>query len=215
VARTFTDLQTEALGNDFSASTFPGSRVGQYLNEAVTRVARRAHIPSLETTQSISTVNGTNTYALAADDVRILSVSNTTDRDPLEEVDIDEIDDYATSTGKPALFALSANSLVFFPTPDAVYPLQVRYLKSTTFVNGSDTTTAVGYPDAYADLLVLFARGRMLRAEDDFDGASQFMAQFENDLRALKSDLQRQSPRRVRRVGDGRLGPAPLPFQIP
>jgi hypothetical protein len=214
MARSFSDIQTEALGVDFTASAFPGSRVGQYVNEAVHRIARRAHIPSLEQTQSISTVAGTSTYALTTDDIRVLSISNTTDRDALDEADIDDIDEYVLASGKPVMFALSANSLALYPTPDGVYPLQVRYLKDPTFANPTDTTTDVGLPDDYADLLVTYARMRLFRAEDDFDAAGQYKVEFDNDLRALKSDLQRQSPRRIRRVGDGRYRTR-IPYQIP
>jgi hypothetical protein len=210
VARTFLDIVNEALSNDFDATTYR-ARAQQYVEEAVHRVARRAHIPSLEQTQTITTANGTSTYALDSDAVRILSISNTADHDPVPEVDVDEIDNYDVSSGKPLVVALSANQLVFWPTPDAVYSFQVRYLGDPVFSSDTDTTTGVGFPDDYADLLVTYARMRLFRSEDDFDAAAQYRGEFEAELLRLKSDLHRQSPRRVRRVGDRRLGTSPSP----
>jgi hypothetical protein len=160
VARTFTDLQSEALGSDFAAGTFPGTRVGQFLNDAVHRVARRVHLPKLEKTQTITSVAGTSSYAQATDEIRLLSLSNTTDREALPQVDI-------------------------------------------------------GFPDDYADMLVTWARSRMFRFEDDLDAADRLRAEFDVEIANLKSDMHRQSPRRVRRVGGWRYAPARPPFQIP
>lgn len=210
MARTFLDIVNEALGDDFDATTWR-ARAQQYVNEAVHRVARRAHIPALEQTQTITTVNGTSTYALDSDAVRILSISNTDDRDPLTEVDISDIDDFDASSGKPQAVALSVNQFVFWPTPDGAYNLQVRYLGDPVFSADTDTTTSIGWPDDYADLLVTYARMRLFRGQDDFDAAGQYRGEFEAELLRLKSDLHRQSPRRVRRVGDRRLGTSPSP----
>lgn len=213
--RTFDDLQTEALGTDFTAALFPGSRVGEFINDAVHRVARRVHLPALETTQTISTVAGTSVYALQTDEIRILSVSNTTDRDPLTEVDIQNIDDWTVQSGKPEAFALSGGALTLYPTPNAVFPVQVRYMKNIVFAAGSDTTNAIGFPDDYCALLILSARARMFEFEDDFQARDQLQARWDVELQNLKTDVHRQSPRRVRQVGDWRYSPTRLPYQVP
>jgi hypothetical protein len=215
VARTFTDLQSEALGSDFAAGTFPGTRVGQFLNDAVHRVARRVHLPKLEKTQTITSVAGTSSYAQATDEIRLLSLSNTTDREALPQVDIDDIDDSPAASGEPEVFALSDGQYVFYPTPDKAYSFQARYLNDTVFATGGDTTDSVGFPDDYADMLVTWARSRMFRFEDDLDAADRLRAEFDVEIANLKSDMHRQSPRRVRRVGGWRYAPARPPFQIP
>jgi hypothetical protein len=213
--RTFDDLQTEALGNDFAAGVFPGSRVGQYLNDGVHRIARRVHIPKLEMPYAFSTIPGTAAYDLPVDDIRILSASNVNDRAPLEELDIHDIDDLTLTTGNPVSFAQSGGQLVLFPTPDHAYQVQIRYLRNTVFTAGTDTTTDIGFPDDYSDLLVLWARARMFRFEDDLQAAGALKAEFETELANLKNDVQRQSPSRVRQVGDWRYGRRRLPYQVP
>lgn len=215
MARTFSDLQEEALGRDFTASSFPGSRVGQYLNDGAHKIARRVHIPALEQVQSITTVAGQSTYSPSSDRVRILGVSNTDDRDPLDEIDATDLDDLDVSSGKPSAFAMWQGSYILYPTPDAAYPLQVRELSNTVFVNPTDTTDAVGFPDDYSPALVLYTRSWLFLLEDDLEASAGYEAKFETEVLRLKADVHRQSPRRVRRVGDRRLGTAAPRPQIP
>jgi hypothetical protein len=89
---TFADLQAEVLSNDFNADQY-GPRVKRWINEAVERIARRSGLPEYERVQDINTVAGAPTLSLPTDDIRILSIRNTTDRQDLTCVDIQRIDE--------------------------------------------------------------------------------------------------------------------------
>jgi hypothetical protein len=195
MARTFQDLTTEALASDFDASSFPGSRAGQYVNEAVYRVARKVRIPTLEATQSITTTAGTASFSLPADDIRVLELFNATDRNALGEVTQQQIDEQPVTSGKPEFWARFGGNVALYPTPDQAYSLSLRYVKRTVFANTSDTTGQVGFPDDYADLLVSWARHRMFRFEDDQEMATYWLGEFSRQLAELQMDMGRQSER--------------------
>jgi hypothetical protein len=120
VARTYLDLQNEALGNDFDPATYR-ARAKQWLSEAVHRVARRARVRTWRASYAFPIVAGSASYLLPSDFVRLQTIRNTADAADLVEVDVDDIDNMPTSSGRPTAFVQDAMSVVFYPTPDRVY----------------------------------------------------------------------------------------------
>jgi hypothetical protein len=215
MARTFLQLQQQALGVDFDPAAYQ-ALVKEWINEAVHRVARRAKLRTTRKTFSPTLVAGTGAYSLPSDFVRLLSLRNTTDAADLQEVDVDDIDNMPAGSSKPSIFAQDGQQLVLYPTPDRAYALTLRYEGNLSFVNDTDTTDTVGFPDDYADLLVTYARSRLFRAEDDFEAAGQYMGEFNAGVAELKGDLQlltRGRPKQVPSMFDRR--PAGPRFQVP
>jgi hypothetical protein len=209
VARTYLDLQNEALGNDFDPATYR-ARAKQWLSEAVHRVARRARVRTWRASYAFPIVAGSASYLLPSDFVRLQTIRNTADAADLVEVDVDDIDNMPASSGQPTMFAQDGLNVVFYPTPDRVYPVTGRYERSGTFGQDTDTTDTVGFPDDYADLLVTYARSRLFRAEDDFEAAGVYMGEFEAQVLAMKGDLQlltRGRPKQVPSMFERRPGP--------
>jgi hypothetical protein len=87
------------------------------------------------TTATVPTVAGTASYALASDFYKLLSVTATINgrQCPLLPVD-DEAQRVLLSDtsygwrGEPARYELAGGNIVFYPTPQAVYSIAVRYV---------------------------------------------------------------------------------------
>lgn len=186
MARTYLDLQNEVLGNDFDPQTYR-PLVKTWINEALHRIARRVHLPQLEVIYPFATANGTASYALPADEVRDLSLREPSTSTPLEEIAYDELDAADASTDKPLFFARYGLNLILYPTPDAAYALELRYLKNTPELAADAEIPAI--PGDYSDACVSYARSRAFRAEDDRQQADAFMADFDRAVNELRADI--------------------------
>jgi hypothetical protein len=195
--RTFKDLQDAVLGDDFAASTWRAEAKRQLL-DAVRLLARRMRLPLRELTQAINTAAGTSTYALDALVVRVNSLRNTTDHVPLDEVEIEWIDDQPAARGKPTSFAIVGQSIVFYPTPNAAYVLELRHQgRAADF---ADDNATLPFDDEWADVPISYARSKLFRAQDDYEAAGVYMNDFETGALRMASDYARRTRTRRRRV---------------
>lgn len=204
MARTYLELQAEALHDDFDPIKYR-TYVKRWINDALRKIARRSNIPELQGLTQLTLVAGTAAYGLPADSLRVVSVFDATvgeDRGPLEETTQVDIDALPVASGTPFAFAVHAGKIVLYPTPDrSTYQLFVRYLRNAAeLVNDTDTVVA-SMPDDYVDLLVTYARSRLYRAEDDQATAAALKAEFEDELGRMRADVQHPSRRRKRTGG--------------
>lgn len=188
--RNFAALTTEALHDDFAAAKYQ-SRAQQALNEALGRVGRRVDSLQRRTAATVAVVGGTDTYALPADFVRLVSLRDASKRYVLEEVDATVIDTQPAATGSPTLYAVDGSSLLIWPTPSAAVTLTLRYWATPAVMDDDADIPAI--PSDYVDLLVTYARSKLFRWEDDKQMADQLLADFERDLGLARSDLQAPS----------------------
>jgi hypothetical protein len=196
--RTFLELQNEALGDDFAPEKYR-ELVKVWMNEALRKIARR--ITTIGRTQSVTTAAGSATYALDGDVTRLRWVRDADTHEELDEVGWREFDALPTSSGRPRVFARTDDGLGFWPTPDAVYDIDVRHWASSVkLVDDDDTPASFGLPDDYADLLVTYARSRLFRAEDDYEAAATYKAEFESDMVRAAVDMLRTSSARKRQI---------------
>lgn len=189
---TFLDLQNEVLAHGFDPNAYR-SRVQNWLNLAQTRIARSLELPDLLATQTITTVSGTGTYAVATDLVRLAGITDVTSSNRTRLVPVDEGDyDAATpSTGAPLGYTRTEGGFVLYPTPDGAYTLTARYYKSPPVLSGDADVPAI--PADYFDVMVSFALSRAYRSEDDPEQATYFWAEYQRDLAQLGSDRQYES----------------------
>lgn len=186
---TLIQLRTDVLLQGFEQTRL-GSVIDAKLNEGLQRVARRLLIRFEEVDYAISTVASTATYAIPSDLLRVRSVRDTTTPRQLSVVDVTDMDSYVASSGRPRIYAIDASNLRFYPTPDAVYSMSLRYWKNpATLVNDTDIP---GIPADYHDLLATWAKARLYEYEDDVSMAQYFQAKFTTDLNAAAADLQNQ-----------------------
>jgi hypothetical protein len=98
----------------------------------------------------------------------------------------DALDAMPAASGRPQRYALAAEGIKLWPTPDAVYSLSVRYFRDPTDM-AADADVSI-LPADWHDLMVTFALSRAYRAEDDAEMAQFHMATFEKDLNLLAAD---------------------------
>jgi hypothetical protein len=199
MAVTFGDLQTGALGDDFDDTKYR-ARVKQAINDGLDKIARNAHLGSLEVSYSPTIVPGTASYLLPTNDVRIRSVFDTLQHVPLEEVDIEDIDLAAAKSGRPWCYAQYGGSIIFYPTPSTAYAVTVRYMQNVTALVNDTDPVSVAIPEEYGNMLISFARSRLFAWEDDPEMSAFWLAEWTRELSELRSDAQRRSLRRVRQV---------------
>lgn len=193
----FLDLQTQTLADDFRAAVHRDN-AKRFLNEAQRKIFRRVRVPEAERSLTVTTTAGQPTASLDADVIRLNSLRNTTDREPLTNVAVEELDDYSQSQGKPVVYAVVGRSLLFYPTPDAAYSLAIRYQgRPQQLVADADIPEL---HEDYYDLLVTFARAKLYRLEDDFEAEQAWLVDFERDLHQYAGDVQHDDRSRVRQV---------------
>lgn len=217
MARTFLDLQAEALANDFDAGVYRAS-IKNWQNEAVGKIARRIHLPLLEATFTLPIAAGTIAYLLPSDELVLTNVSNLTDDYELEEHDPEWLDVQPASSGKPWAFTQDKVSLMLYPTPDQPYAgFQLRYLKTATPLSGdTDTLIALGIEDTYgAPVLVSYARSKAFAQEDDSQMSDFWLGRFEKEIGEYELVVQRRSRRRSRQIPGQYRGDSAPSFRRP
>lgn len=207
--RTFGDLQTEVLAHGFD-STMYAARVKAWLNEAYHRVSRHVRLPELEASATVETVAGEREVALPADVVDLISVTDSRGRS-LFSIDSRDLDG-SRSTGVPTAFALSGSKMILDPAPRGADTLAVRYWRDPGDMTSDADVPVVG---RYGDALVSYALQRAYRAEDDFEAANFYLAEWQRALVELRADAQFRVgvPRQI--PGTFMEGPVGLRFRRP
>jgi hypothetical protein len=181
-------LRTEVLNHGFDPVLFGSARINQYLNDAQALVARRVQWYNEEAVQDTATVSGTATYAWPANFLRIRSLRDTDRHVELRSVSLRDIDRSGASNGAPNYYALDGGNIHLYPTPDAVYNLELRYWSSpSTLVNDTDVPSI---PADWHRILWIWAVKECYAAEDDPTTAGYWESQFNNTLAELAADLK-------------------------
>lgn len=106
------------------------------INALIDRAVKQVEIEHdwawLETSETIATVGGTATYAVASNYVRTISC-RIEDASPMLHWTLDEADHWGTTNqGTPKAFALDGRTLRFVPTPSAIVSIKHRYVRTET-----------------------------------------------------------------------------------
>lgn len=193
---TFLEIQDEVLAHGFDPNTYR-ARVRVWVNEGLKRVARTTRIRDFQATYTLAMVPGLAYYALPTDFVRLGEVVDLALDKVLGTEDMDTIDVWPAASGVPNVYALGADGITFYPTPDAARDITLRYWKSGAVLSADGDTP--GFPDAYHDALVKYALIRAYASEDDYQASAFWKAEFLESLAALKNDRQDEdtAPRQV------------------
>jgi hypothetical protein len=193
---TFDELKTFALGDDFD--TTRETDAGRFINQALGRLHRALRLATADARAIVTTVAGTNVYALPtdyvalADDEAILY-----ETDVLEPLDVSELDQIPPVSGQPRYFALSENLILLYPSPDAEYELTMRYRAVQTLDDDSDVPDL---PEDQQMHLAWFARAKLYLLTDDPDMHGQILATLPRELQADNLSLNQQRVPRMRQV---------------
>jgi hypothetical protein len=198
------DIRTEILAHGFDPINFSASRLNQYINDGQYLIARRVNYFVNETTITITTAAGTQLYALLPGGLagaagtltsestpiaRVKSVRDPSRNVELEAVQERDIDRSSTSQGQPNFYAIAGGgNLMVYPTPDAVYTLDVRcWQMPPKLVNDTDVPVL---PEDWHHLLWNYGCWMCYEAEDDPTMGGYWKQRFEQELAEFTADAR-------------------------
>lgn len=143
------------------------AEVKRWLNRANYDLVDAGAIEST-TSQSITTVDGTEQYALESEaglveQVELVDASVSTEFTILRPLSLEERD--TDGTGEPRGYYVVENKLVIVPVPDSTYTLRVWYTRSGVTLSADADVPII--PARFHDLLTLFAVSQAKRKGDD------------------------------------------------
>jgi hypothetical protein len=184
-------LQTEIENYGFSATAY-ASRITTWLNEGQRQIARILDLPLRELDQTLTLVNGTNSYALTATFQRLLYVVNDTADyvlEPIPETEYESLDH--TERGAPAYYFVSAGTnIVLYPAPgpgNITSTIRVHYVGLPTAMSAAGDTS--GYSSDYDYVLRAYALKEAYAAEDDAQMSQFWDSRWKEGLLAMGEDL--------------------------
>lgn len=141
--------------------------VKRWLNRANHDCVDAAGIQST-TSQTITTVNGTEQYSLSSDaglveQVELVDASDSNLFTVLRPLSIEQRD--TDGKGEPLGYYVVENKLVVVPVPDGVYTLRVWYTRAGVTLSADGDVPII--PARFHDLLTLFTVSQAKRKGDD------------------------------------------------
>lgn len=208
---TWLELQDEALGDDFLPAKYR-TLTKRFLNRAASQLARRGIVRALEDFTDFNTTVGDATQTIDTDFVRLRSVLHVPSGsapqtfslivgapiNTLTEADLGFIDNMPITSGKPSAYALDGADIRLYPTPDAIYPMRVRYWRKPTAMT-TDGTTYAEFLD-YEDMLVAYARAQLFALEDDVVMMQFWQSIWDRRLAEFLGQMQQESRAGKRRI---------------
>lgn len=183
------DIRTETLNHGFDTGLFSSSRLNQYINDGYLLACARVNWYGEEASNDFSTVNGTINYAWPTDVGRIRHVYDTSRDVRLLPVSLREIDNSGLpGSGPPQYYALDGSNFHIWPTPDGVYPIEVRYWKQPALLSNDDDEPII--PAKWHHLLWRYACAQCYASEDDLGMSAQWEASFEKYLAEFAADVK-------------------------
>jgi hypothetical protein len=199
-------IRTEVLNRGFDQGLY-GGRINAWANDALTLIARRVNYLGDEATQTYSTVAGTATYQLpqptqitptwaqslgnytipSGGFARLRELFRTDTNQSIEAALLQDID-RASSTvqGAPYWYALDGQNLRLYPTPDNIYPLELRYWQMPAALSNDQDVPAI--PADWHRLLVSYCTWQAFECDDDQTVGGYWKQRFEQELAEFAAD---------------------------
>lgn len=179
--------------------------IDRFLNRAVQAVATYADWSWLDASASIVTVVDQASYALPADHMRTVSVTNV-DNEPLLYLSAPDVDPAAElETADPVYYSIVDGEMLLVPTPQSVGTLRHRYRRrEPALVNDTDQPLL---PVAYRPAIVEYALALCHRRARDEARAATAMDAYRAILdSASAAPLQSTSTGRIKTRAGGWMG---------
>lgn len=201
---TFQALIDEVLSHQFSPAQYTTYIKGEIdassgavtslgkINEAQRYVTSQTDFRELFTSTDVTTANADSGYTLPTDYQRVYSVY-TVDSDgtqtPLEQISPAFYDEKGTtSTGKPSYYTMYGGEIKFWPVPDGVYTVRVRYFRDPANLVATNDEPEI--PDTYHHLLVNYALWHCYERENDYNAAQYHKTRFDEDIMKCRGEVQ-------------------------
>lgn len=193
--------------------------VTELLNEAQTTIFAEDEWYSLYTTRDISTVAGTETYAVASDFGRGISLSDESNNQILIEVtgkSLDIQDPDSSLSGNPSYYSLEGANYRLKPVPASVLTIRDNYYKIPTTL--STSSQAYDLPIECENALIYYAWYLILEYQQKFEMADRIKTDYNRAIKLAKSANGRVISKMFRFggiAGTSRLAPPSLPSGYP
>lgn len=155
-----TNLRTQ-IGSPTTANVADAALTA-HINTAYTQICTRYRFHRTRVRATLVTVAGTASYALNSLDLVLLNVWNKTTGRRLGAVDSQNLQSYDDSVvypanrGAPTKYYRDGNNVVLFPTPDAVYSIELFTQRLPVALSLDADTPVISTP--WHDLIVIWAR---------------------------------------------------------
>ncbi len=189
--RTYRELQDEVLEFQFAESKYR-PLVKTWLNDAQRIVVRESEIRTQQEAAAYTTESGTAELALPTDYARLIDFRDT-EEGLLAPLSVEEYDALlpASSPGRPAAYAVVGSHLIAYPTPDAPYPLALRYWRlPEDMVSDSDEPEI---PAQYHALLPAYPMQKAFARENDYTASTFWKTEWESGLLKMRGEVQSDS----------------------
>lgn len=186
------------LGISETSETLSDTQLLRLINQSYLELAGSIDHRELDTSTTITTADGTAEYTLSASDVlRITNITDTTNGIRQREISAYQYDQYTQSEtpgGAPVYYYYSGSSgqfkqLTFYPTPDGVYSLTVRYQKKPADLVATPVASATSavIHELWDDSIVhrAISRAWMLLGDSGKAGQWRQMAQANDQIAAI------------------------------
>lgn len=197
----FTELVTAVynrLGVPSTDALLTSTIVGANVNEALQEINSEEDWPWLNATETLTTVAGTQAYALNALWLRTRSVTVLDDY-PLERYTEKELTDFwpfSSSTARPQGFAIEGGQILFGPIPNAVYSVRHRYVKMEATIA---STTVPLMPAQFHSSIVELAMHITLKRSREDARSQEALASYQRWLSKMRKERRRHTgPGRIR-----------------
>lgn len=180
-------LRTEALAHGFDSAQY-GSRIDQYINDCLMKIATEVNYYQDEATQTFATVAGTDVYAWPAGLAEIRSLFDTDRQVEIEYASVREMDRSVKVNGTPLWYSLTGQNIRLYPIPDMVYNLELRYWQlPATLVNDTDIPAL---PIQWHRILWMYAVWQCFEGDDDAQLGAYWAGRFNAEFSDFKADVK-------------------------
>lgn len=186
--RTATDFINEVrdIAGGETSETVSDTRILRLVNEEYKLICSKYMPIHIQTTENITSSDGTSQYEMTATDVlgieRVVDTTNKYTLRPITEYQYHQYTqgDTTTNTGTPVYYFVSgvgSNNrweLTFYPTPAGAYTLVVHYFAFTELVTSPSATSPV-IPSAFDNVIVNRAASQLMRQAGNHDYAYRLL----------------------------------------
>lgn len=154
------------------------STILQFINDTNREICNRYEWDFMQTTVSFNTTASDSSYPLsgvATDIQKLVNLRITTDGSErwLKPINTEQFDRHiadpsSATAGVPDYYYLWNDVIYLYPTPDAVYTIEARYLKTPTTLESGDQPDV---PEPFQEVVMLGTLYRAMQTNDNFDQA--------------------------------------------
>lgn len=184
---TLGELTAEVLTHQFSEPKYK-PLVERWLNQAQRRAVIESELRTQEASETYATVSEQSGYALPTDFARLIDIFNSETSQLLVPLETKQFDSIPASTGRPYFYTVFGSNLTLYPTPDAVYPLTLRYWRLPVDMVAESDTPEI--PVQYHELLIAYAMRQAFLRENDLQMAGQWEVQWEKGILKMRGEVQ-------------------------